>query len=328
MKRARRTLKQSFAALVALPASQRARRLASLTAEEAAELYYDWTLWARPDQLPPPGDWLYWLILAGRGAGKTRAGAETVRAWVRSFPLVNLIGATGADAREIMVEGESGVLAVCPPHERPRFSRAAGRLDWPNGAISQIYSAEEPDRLRGKQHMKLWLDELAAWRDPDAFDQAMLGLRLGAKPQLIITTTPRPTKLIRQLLDDTSAVVTRGSTFDNAKFLADGFLTQIAACFDGRALGRQELYGEIVEEAPGALWTRALIEKQRLPNDRPPVDYAEIVVGVDPPARSGAKGRRMRHRRGRAHAGRTSFTFSPISQAKGETPGRVVGTRG
>ena len=259
-----RPLKALFDELAQISAAERARRIASLTAEEAAELYYDWSLWARPDQCAPSGDWLYWLILAGRGAGKTRAGAETVRAWARDYAIVNMMGATRQDARDIMVTGESGVLAICPPHERPAFARASDRLEWPNGAVSQIFSAEEPDRLRGKQHMKLWLDELAAWRDPDAFDQAILGLRLGDRPQAVITTTPRPTRLIKQLLDDADAVVTRGSTFDNARFLADGFLARIAARFDGRAMGRQELYAEIVEEAPGALWTRALIERQRL----------------------------------------------------------------
>jgi phage terminase large subunit-like protein len=281
--------KAEFAALIALPPAELARRIARLSDEEVETLAYDWSLWARPEQRTPEGEWNYWLILAGRGAGKTRAGAETVRAWARDFALVNLIGATRRDARDIMVLGESGVLAVCPRGERPHFARASERLEWPNGAISQIFSAEEPDRLRGKQHMKLWLDELAAWRRPDAFDQAMLGLRLGAKPQAVITTTPRPTRLIKQLIADPHAVVSRGSTFDNARFLARSFISNIASRFEGRALGRQELYADIVEEAPGALWTRALIERQRLPGNRPLDDYAEIVVGVDPPARSGAK---------------------------------------
>ena len=320
MKRPRRPLKALFADLLAGSAAQRERLLARLTAEEAAEIYYDWSLWARPDQIAPEGDWVYWLILAGRGAGKTRTGAETVRAWARAYPIVNLIGATRQDAREIMVMGESGLLAICPPEERPRFARGADRLEWPNGAISQIFSAEEPDRLRGKQHMKLWLDELAAWRDPDAFDQAMLGLRLGDKPQAVVTTTPRPTKLIKHLIDNPDAVVTRGSTFDNAKFLADGFLTRIAGRFDGRAIGRQELYGEIIEEAPGTLWTRALIERQRLPKDVPKADYVEIVIGVDPPARSGAKADEC----GIVAVGRTAggiiHVLADLS-SQGETPG-------
>jgi phage terminase large subunit-like protein len=320
MKRAQRPLKALFSELLAVSPAERERRIARLTDEEAAELYYDWSLWARPDQIAPEGEWVYWLILAGRGAGKTRAGAETVRTWARAYPFVNLIGATRQDAREIMVTGESGLLAVCPPEERPRFARGADRLEWPNGAISQIFSAEEPDRLRGKQHAKLWLDELAAWRDPDAFDQAMLGLRLGDKPQAVITTTPRPSKLIKQLLDSPDAVVTRGSTYQNARFLADKFLTRIAARFDGRAIGRQELYGEIVAEAPGALWTRALIERQRLPKNAPPAEYVEIVIGVDPPARSGAKADEC----GVIAVGRTTggliHVLADLS-SQGETPG-------
>lgn len=278
-----------FAQLMRLDAKARARMLARLSSETVEQLYHDWSLWARPEQRLPDGDWVYWLILAGRGAGKTRTGAETVRIWAREHTFVNLIGATRQDAREIMVTGESGLLAVCSPAERPVFARAADRLEWPNGGISQIFSAEEPDRLRGKQHAKLWADELAAWRDPDAFDQAMLGLRLGKRPQAVLTTTPRPSKLIKRLVADPDALVTRGTTFDNARFLPDAFLQRIAAQFEGCALGRQELYGDIVEEAQGALWTRALLERQRLPAPRALEDYAEIVVGVDPPARSGAK---------------------------------------
>jgi phage terminase large subunit-like protein len=320
MKRARQSMKAQLAALSELSDAELSKRLARMAPEEADELYYNWLLWARPDQIAPEGDWVYWLILAGRGAGKTRAGAEAVRAWSRTFTHVNLMGSTRQDAREIMVTGESGLLAICPPNERPKFLRGSDRLEWPNGAISQIFSAEEPDRLRGKQHMKLWLDELAAWRDPDAFDQAMLGLRLGDKPQAVITTTPRPTRLIKQLLDNPDAVVSRASTFANAKFLADGFLTQIAARFDGRAIGRQEMYGEIIEEAAGALWTRALIERQRLPKDAPRADYVEIVIGVDPPARSGAKSDEC----GIIAVGRTAggviHVLADLS-SQGETPG-------
>jgi phage terminase large subunit-like protein len=191
--------------------------------------------------------------------------------------------------RDIMILGESGLLACCPPGERPRYSSSAARLDWPNGAVSLLFSAEEPDRLRGKQHMKLWCDELAAWRKPDAFDQAMLGLRIGDKPQAVITTTPRPTRLIKSLSVDKDTIVTRGSTFDNAGHLAEAFLQRIATRYEGREIGRQELFAEIVEEAPGALWTRALIERQRVAPAAAPGAYAEIVVAVDPPARSGAK---------------------------------------
>jgi phage terminase large subunit-like protein len=269
--------------------AQRARWLAELSPEAGEKLLRDWRFWARPDQLPPGGDWVYWLILAGRGAGKTRAGAEAVREWVKTYPIVNLIGATADDARDVMVLGESGLLACCTGAERPHYARAASRLCWPNGALSQLFSAEEPDRLRGKQHMKLWCDELAAWRCPETFDQALLGLRLGDSPQAVITTTPRPTKIIKQLLNDEHAIVTHGTTFDNSENLAEAFLARIAARYDGRRIGRQELFAEILEEAPGALWTRELIERHRVSGDAAPGEYVEVVVGVDPPATSGAR---------------------------------------
>jgi len=278
----------SIADLLTLPQEERLKRLASLTDRECDELFFDWSLWARQDQRAPEGDWVFWLILAGRGSGKTRAGAEAVRRWAQDFPFVNLMGPTHDDVRDVMVEGESGLLAVCPQDERPTFSRSAQRLDWPNGSVSLLFSAEEPDRLRGKQHMKLWMDELAAWRRSDAFDQAVFGLRLGEKPQAVITTTPRPVKIIKQLVDDKDTIVTRAATFDNADFLAEGFVKRIAARFAGRAIGRQELFAEIVDEAPGALWTRELLEKQRLPATQE-YEYSLIVIGVDPPAKSGSK---------------------------------------
>jgi phage terminase large subunit-like protein len=267
----------------------RAIMLQTMSPLECAQLFHDWSFWARPEQAPPPGDWIIWLILAGRGAGKTRAGAEAVRNWVKTYPIVNLIGATVADVRDTMVRGESGILACCRPDERPRFLAADLRLEWPNGAVSWLFSAEEPDRLRGRQHYKLWCDELAAWRLPDAFDQALLGLRLGHKPQAVVTTTPRPTKIIKKLVADKDTIVTRGSTFDNKNHLARAFFERITARYKGRPIGRQELFAEIVEETPGALWTRALIERQRIEPAAAPREFAEIVVAVDPPARSGAK---------------------------------------
>lgn len=275
--------------LVNLDGDIRARLFDELTPLECALLFHDWTFWSRPDQATPPGDWIIWLILAGRGAGKTRAGAEAVRAWAQTYPIVNLIGPTLADARDVMVRGESGILACCRRDERPRFLAADLRLEWPNGAVSALFSAEEPDRLRGKQHMKLWCDELAAWREPGAFDQAMLGLRLGDRPQAIVTTTPRPSKIIKALVNGKDTIVTRGSTFDNKPHLARAFFERITARYQGRAIGRQELLAEIVEESPGALWTRALIERQRVQPEAAPREFAEIVVAVDPPARSGSK---------------------------------------
>ncbi|WP_442468918.1 DNA-packaging protein [Roseiarcus sp.] len=260
-----------------------------MTDRDCEQILCDWNLRARPDQEPPPGDWIVWLILAGRGAGKTRAGAEAVRRWSWSFPFVNLIGPTADDVRDVMVLGESGILGCCRSEERPRYLASAGRLEWPNGAVSQLFSAEEPDRLRGNQHMKLWCDELAAWRRAEAFDQAMLGLRLGARPQMIVTTTPRPTRIVKALAADNDTIVTHGSTFDNRGHLARAFLKRIARRYEGRVIGRQELFAEIVEETPGALWTRALIERQRVAPEASPREFVEVVVAIDPPARSGAK---------------------------------------
>ena len=312
---------RKFADLYALNVADRARVLAALTEREGAELLYDWEFWSRPDQKPPPGDWIYWLILAGRGAGKTRAGAEAVREWIKNFGHVNLVGPTHDDVRDVMVLGESGLMAICPTPERPQFSRSSQRLVWPNGAVSLLFSAEEPDRLRGKQHMKLWLDEVAAWNYPDAFEQALLGLRLGAKPQAVITTTPRPNKLIKQLVDDANAIVTRGSTFDNSLHLAEAFLKRITARYQGRMIGRQELFAEIVEEAPGALWTRALIERQRLSPSASDAVYSEIVIGVDPPAKSGASADEC----GIVVVGRTAegaiHVIADLT-SQGETPGQ------
>jgi phage terminase large subunit-like protein len=275
--------------LIALTPDERRRRVNLLTQVECGSLFYDWSLWARPDQLPPPGDWVTWLILAGRGAGKTRTGAEAVRHWIKAYSPVNLIGATAADARDVMVLGESGLLACCPKAERPTYARSARRLAWPNGNVSLLFSAEEPDRLRGEQHAKLWADELAAWRYPETYDQALLGLRLGDRPQVVVTTTPRPIKIVKDLVADPAVKVTRGVTFDNIDFLATAFIKTIAKRYQGGRLGQQEIYAEILDETPGALWTRDLLERGRLSAVAAPREYREVVVAVDPPATSGAQ---------------------------------------
>lgn len=252
-------------------------RSATLAALDAYE--HDWTRIGRTDQQLPPGAWQTWLILAGRGWGKTRTGAETTRRWVRDYPYVNLIGATADDARDIMIEGESGILAVCSKAERPYYAKTDRQLRWPNGAKSLIFTADEPERLRGKQHMKLWADEVAAWRYEESWTQAMLGLRLGNNPQAIATTTPRPRKLILELLKDPRTVPTRGSTFDNRKNLARQFIDSIVRSYEGTRIGRQELYAEILDDAPGALWRRDEIDSHRV-KKAPQLD--RIVVAIDP----------------------------------------------
>ena len=256
----------------------------SLSSSEADALLYTWSEWVRDNQRPPEGDWAIWLILGGRGFGKTRVGSEMVRRWIQDYPFVNLIGATADDARDIMIEGESGILAICPEQERPAYLPSKRCLEWPNGARSLIFSADEPERLRGKQHMKLWCDELGSWRRPEAFVQAMLGLRLGTLPQAVVTTTPKPVRLIRELIADTGTVTTRGSTYDNRGHLAPGFFAHIINRYEGTRLGRQELNAELLDDVEGALWSSELIEAARV---RKAPDMSRIVVAIDPATTSG-----------------------------------------
>ena len=268
--------------------SERTAILNGLTDAEAQALLYDWRFWSRPSQQPPAWDWRFWLILAGRGFGKTRTGAEQVRGWINAgHNYVNLIGATADDAYSIMIDGESGILAICPPHERPRYNGNKRRLEWPNGARSLVFSADEPERLRGKQHAFLWADELAAWRYSEAWDQANFGLRLGNAPQAVITTTPRPTKLIRELASSPVTAVTRGTTYENRGNLAPAFYSEIITKYEGTRLGRQELNAEILEDVEGALWGRAMIDDKRRPKGDLPCELTRVVVAVDPAVTSG-----------------------------------------
>lgn len=254
--------------------------LSALTPDQLALMRYQWELWARPEQLLPEWAWRVWLILAGRGFGKTRTGAETVRQWAKKYRYVNLIGATADDARDIMIDGESGILAVCPPDERPEYKKADRQLVWPNGCRSLVFTADEPERLRGKQHDKLWADELAAWRYADAWTQAMLGLRLGDNPQAIVTTTPRPTPLIKKLAKASTTALTVGTTYDNRSNLAPAFYAEIVSQYEGTRIGRQELNAEILEDTPGALWKIDTIDKSRV--QASPSSLVRVVVAVDP----------------------------------------------
>jgi len=243
-----------------------------------------WAAVGRPEQMIPEGDaWLVWLILAGRGFGKSRTGGEAVVEWVRSGACgrLALVAPTSGDARDVMVEGESGIVAVSAADGFPaEYEPSKRRITWPNGAIATLYSAEEPDRLRGPQHDGAWCDEIAAWADAtDTWDQLQFGLRLGARPRVVVTTTPRPVPIIRKLLADARTVVTRGSTFDNAENLAGSFLENIKAAYEGTRLGRQELYAELLDDNPGALWKLDTIEKARV---RAMPDLKKVVVGVDP----------------------------------------------
>lgn len=258
---------------------ERRKRLSSLTDEEVIALKYDWKWHGRPDQFCPTSDWRTWLVLAGRGWGKTRTGAEWVRQEVRTSAWVNLIGATVTDARDIMIEGESGILAICPPRERPTYVASKRQLQWPNGAKSLVFTADEPERLRGKQHMKLWADELGAWRYEEAWDQAMFGLRLGHNPQVCVTTTPRPTKIVRELIKADSTVLTRGTTYDNRPNLAAKFFADIIRKYEGTRLGRQELNAELLDDNPGALWHLSNIDRLRVKET--PI-LVRVVTALDP----------------------------------------------
>ena len=259
----------------------RDRPFAALTPAEARALLYDWAFWARANQLPPDGAWRVWLVLAGRGFGKTRTGAEMIRARVaaRMAHRLALIAPTAGDARDIMVEGESGILAVSPPWERPRYEPSKRRLTWPNGALATVFSADGPERLRGPQHDAAWCDELASWRNPEAWDMLMFGLRLGTDPRVVVTTTPRATSLLRGLIADPTVMVTRASTYENRANLAPAFLGQIISKYRGTRLGRQELEAELLEDVPGALWTRAMLEASRV-RAVPPL--IRVVVAIDP----------------------------------------------
>jgi phage terminase large subunit-like protein len=249
-----------------------------------------WRTKARPEQLPPPGDWNGWVVCAGRGFGKTRTGAEWIRELVESGTAgrIALIAPTAADCRDVLVEGPAGILAVSSPWCRPDYQPALRRLTWPNGAVASTFSAEEANRLRGPQHDAAWFDELAAMTHPsEIWDMAQFGLRLGTRPRWLVTTTPKPVKLLRELLarEGHDVVITRGSTFDNAANLAPSFLKSIRSKYEGTRLGRQELNAELLLDVPGALWTREMLDRANGSWTLP--DMQRVVVAVDP---SGTRG--------------------------------------
>ncbi|SDN34809.1 Large terminase phage packaging protein [Lutimaribacter pacificus] len=251
--------------------------------------------WALPHQLPPGGDWRTWVILGGRGAGKTRAGAEWVRSLVEgAMPLdpgrcarVAIVGETLDQAREVMVFGDSGILACAPPDRKPVWHGGRRMLTWPNGATAQVFSAHEPEALRGPQFDAAWVDELAKWkRGQEAWDMLQFALRLGENPQVCVTTTPRNVGVLKEVLGRDSTVRTHAPTEANAANLAESFLVEMRARYAGTRLGRQELEGVLMEDAEGALWSRAMLDAARL-GECPELD--RIVVAVDPPVTGHAR---------------------------------------
>lgn len=263
--------------------------------EATEELLYNWKFWAREDQLEPQGKYKVWMPLAGRGWGKTRTGAETVREWVKQgLKRIACVAPTKGDVRRVMVEGNSGLLNICWDKDKthrgaemgyPVWSPTNNTLTWANGAKAEFFSAEDPERLRGPQFHAAWCDELAAWRNMQStWDMLQFTLRLGRNPKVLITTTPRPVKLVRRLVELSEKepekyVITRGSSYDNA----DNIDLEALSQYEGTRLGKQELYAELLEEAAGALWTTELIDKCQVYRESVDLDsFRRIVVAVDP----------------------------------------------
>jgi phage terminase large subunit-like protein len=271
-------------------------QMLALNGMDPDTLLWDWSLWGRPEQQAPEGDdWNIWLVLAGRGFGKTRLAAEWVREQAkytttgqRRFALV---ARTAADVRDVIVEGESGIINVSPPSEKPHYEPSKRRLTWPNGNTATLFTADEPDSLRGPQFTHAWGDEVAAWRQtPDAagmtaFDNLRVGTRLGQKPKLILTTTPKRVPLLYQLIAESEkkpgeVIVTKGSTMDNRGNLSDSYMTAIMGVYEGTRLAQQELYGEMLSDVEGALWVPELIDRGRVMEL--PMGTPLRVIGVDP----------------------------------------------
>ena len=278
-----------------MPRHRRQETLNGLSSKQLKFYATHWPFWARPDQLPPSGEWLIWLLLGGRGSGKTRAGAEWIRSRVEGpTPLqkgrsrhVALVGETLLAVREVMIEGPSGLRRIAPPETRPEYIASRHLLVWPNGASAHVFSAERPDSLRGPQFDIAWSDELTKWRHVrQCWDMLQFGLRLGSQPQQVVTTTPRPIELLKQIMANPRSYVTRSSTYANKAHLAPGFVEELRRVYEGTRLGRQEIDAEIIEDVVGALWTADMIDAARV-DKAPPL--SRIVVAVDPPATSGPK---------------------------------------
>jgi phage terminase large subunit-like protein len=277
--------------LSTFPEDVRMQMLAGMSENEAYLAMHRWDLWARPDQMAPSGEhWHTWLLLAGRGFGKTLAAMQFIRSMVcGDTPLskgnasrVAIIGDTAADVRDILILGDSGLLRIHPSHFRPEWQPSKRRLVWPNGAYGLTFSAQDPDQLRGPQFDCAACDELAKWQyAEETMSNLAFGLRLGAKPRKVIATTPRPTRLIRALMMDPGVVLTRGSTMENSNNLSRDFLKQVQEKYAGTRLGRQELEGQVLADVPGALWTLDILDRNRVKKDMVPA-FKRIVVAIDP----------------------------------------------
>lgn len=278
--------------LRSLPASKVKELFQALGHIKTEELKHDWNFWARDAQLEPEGLWNTWFINAGRGFGKTRTGVEWVREQVKKGKKrIAAVAATNSDIERVMVKGESGFLSVCWKGDKtyagkkmglPEWSPTKRTLTWENGATVQFFSAEEPERLRGPQFEIAWCDELAAWnKDIDTWDMLQFCMRLGKHPRIVVTTTPKPTKLVRKILKDDKTHVTTGSTFDNSANLAGTYLEAVKEQYEGTRLGRQELYAEVLEEAQGALWNTDMLDACTIKQEQVP-DLTRVVIAIDP----------------------------------------------
>lgn len=262
--------------------------LKSCSPRELEILTYDWRVWARPEQVPPHGNWSTWAVMGGRGMGKTRTGAETLRDWKAKLSAkygpvrLALVGKEPGDIRRVMIEGESGLIAVSPPWDKPEHRPSLRELRWPDGSVAFTYSAEEPDSLRGPQHHAAWCDEVSKWKYPqETWDNLQFGLRLGDDPRVIATFTPRNIPTIKDILGDKSTVVTRGSLMRNRANLPDKFVARVLERYQGTRLGRQEIQGELLGDTVGSLWTMDLIDKFRCRTVNKN-KLVRIVVGIDP----------------------------------------------
>ena len=265
----------------ALPKEEQDVFLSSLSKHEAEALNYDWDFWSRPKQRLPQWSWYCWLIMAGRGFGKTKTGAETIRQWKEvGYSDFALIGQTSADVRDVMLHGESGLITISPPWDKPKHIESKRIVVWPNGARAFLYSADKPDQLRGPQHQKGWLDEPVKFQKlRDLLDMFELGLRIGKNPQYVVTTTPKPLAELKELAADPLTHITTGSSYENITNLAPQYINRIIKKYEGTRIGRQELYAELFTDVAGALWNYELIDKYRVKSHP---DLIRIVVSLDP----------------------------------------------